>query len=177
VQRDRPWRGGRRLVPGRDVRDRRRVHAEQPLEPAQQVQVSPGERGALRVVERGEVGHPAQRVQVRLVRPAGGERHEGHPLGVPQHDAAAGQFGREHVVVQVAAGAREVRLASLDHPAHLGRQVREGVDLPVRVAQRHADLRAGVLEHVHLLDAGQREQVRGAVGPRLEDQPHPVGAQ
>jgi hypothetical protein len=116
VQRNRPRLGGRRLVPGRDGRDRRRVRAEQPLEPAQQVQVSRWERGALRVVEPGEVGHPASRVQVRLVRPAGGEGDERDPFGVLQDDAAAGEFRGEDVVVQVPAGARRVRLAALDHP-------------------------------------------------------------
>jgi hypothetical protein len=176
VQRHRPRRAGRRLVPGRDVRHRRLARAEQPLEPAQQVQVRAGERGALRVVEPGEVGHPASRIQVRLEGPAGGERHERHPFRVLQDDPgapAAGQLGGEHVVVQVPAGAREVLGAALDDPAQLRRQVREGVDLPVRVAERHADLRAGVLEHVHLLHAGQRGQGRGAVGPRRQDQQHP----
>jgi hypothetical protein len=90
---------------------------------------------------------------------------ERDPFGVLQDDAAAGEFRGEDVVVQVPAGARGVRPAALDHPAHLGRQVREGADLPVRVVDRHADLRAGVLEDVHLLDA---RQPGGPGGPDSE---------
>ena len=54
------------------------------------------------------------------------------------------------------------------------RQVRVGVDLAVRMGQRDADLAAAVLEAEHLLDAGQRRQLGGAVGPGLDDGADPV---
>jgi len=50
-----------------------------------------------------------------------------------------------------------------------GRDEGEGVDLPVRVVQGDADLRAAVLEDVDLLDAVQPGQLGGTVGPRLDD--------
>ncbi|GAA3062882.1 hypothetical protein GCM10020254_03500 [Streptomyces goshikiensis] len=44
----------------------------------------------------------------------------------------------------------------------------KGVDLPVRVREGDADLRAPVLEAVHLLDAGQSREPLGAVRPGVE---------
>ena len=57
------------------------------------------------------------------------------------------------------------------HQRGARRQIRIAVDLAVRMGQRHADLLAAVLEAEHLLDAGPRHQIGGAVPPRVDDEP------
>src|SRR5699024_5761437 len=46
--------------------------------------------------------------------------------------------------------------------------IRVGVDLPVRVVERDADVFAAVLEREYLLHAGKRAEVRCTVGPGLD---------
>ena len=92
----------RRLVPGRHVRH---GQPEQPVEPAQHVQVERPEGVPFGLVERGDVGHLAVRVQVHLVGPAGGPRHERRPVRIGRHHPHPGPaFGGEDVGVQVAPG-------------------------------------------------------------------------
>ena len=112
---------------------------------------------------------------VHLERPARGGRHERGPVVVGRDHPLAGRpLGGEHVGEQVApAGARPRAAGRGQHRPGPRRDERVRVDLPVRVVQRHADLHAPVLEAEDLLDAGQRGQLGGAVGQRVEHGPHP----
>ena len=56
------------------------------------------------------------------------------------------------------------------------RHHRVRVDLPVRVVQRHADLHAPVLEREDLRHAGQRRQLGGPVGERVDARYGPAPA-
>jgi hypothetical protein len=57
------------------------------------------------------------------------------------------------------------------------REVRVGVDLPVRVRQGDADLLAVVLERVHVGDTVDSRELRRPLGPDVDDEPGPVAAQ
>ena len=74
------------------------------------------------------------------------------------------------MLLEVLAGAPDQRVGAR-------RQVRVGVDLPVRMGQGDADFLAPVLEAEHLPDPGQRRQLGGAVGPDVDDGADPVDAQ
>ena len=50
----------------------------------------------------------------------------------------------------------------------------EGVDLPVRVLDRRADLGAAVLEHEHVGDLRPRSELRASLRPQVDDLAHPV---
>ncbi len=51
------------------------------------------------------------------------------------------------------------------------------VDLAVRMGQRDTDFHPAVLEAEDLLDPGLCRQCGGAIGPCLDDRPHPRGGQ
>src|SRR5579862_433669 len=86
----------RRLVPGGDIRGRA---AEQPVEPAKQVEVKLAELGPGRVREGGQVGHALARVQVNLVGPVRGVGHERRPVPALEHDPARVRvLGRQEIV-------------------------------------------------------------------------------
>ena len=163
----------RRLVPSRDVGQLHGL-AEHPLQAVQEVAVQHGQLVALGVVERRDVGHRTVRHQVRLDRPTRRRGHEARPrLAVEHHAAARFAFAVEDVAEQVAARALPVRRRTGEQLRGARRDERVAVDLPVRVLQRDPDLLPAVLEREHLLDAGQRGQRGGAVGPRLDHRAHP----
>jgi len=45
----------------------------------------------------------------------------------------------------------------------------EGIDLTVRMLNRRPDLRAAVLENEHIFDVVLVRQVRGSLGPQIDD--------
>jgi hypothetical protein len=78
-------------------------------------------------------------------------------------------LGGQEVVEQVVAGLAPVAGAGGQHAVGTRGDVRVRIDLPVRVRERHSDLRAAVLEAVHLLHAGLPGQLGRAVGPGRHD--------
>ena len=78
-------------------------------------------------------------------------------------------LGFQEVVEQVAAGPLPVAGARGQHAVGPRGDVRVGIDLPVRMRERHPDLGAPVLEAVDLLDAGEAGQPGGAVHPGRHD--------
>ena len=118
------------------------------VEPAQQVEVDSASSSRSASLEGGEVGHVAVRGEVHLDRPARGERHVGGPVLAPQRPRAcrrarSARGCRRRAAGRCARGARGPAASSW--PGARG-DVRVGVDLPVRVVQRDADLLAAVLE-------------------------------
>ncbi len=78
--------------------------------------------------------------------------------------------------LEVEDAGEQIRTLAIDRRQEAGRARRDvgvGVDLPVRVGERDADRLAAVLEREDLLDAGQRRQCGGAVGPGLDDRARP----
>ena len=171
----------RRLVPAGDVGQRDRLAGRVDVvavEPLQQVQVDLGQLVALGVLEGDQVGHVAVRREVDLDRPAGGVRDVGGPVPPGEdHARAVAALGLQDVGAEQPAGAVVVRAGLRQQLAGARRDVRVGVDLPVRVVQGHPDLLAAVLEAedlLHLVDRGQRS---GAVRPRVDDGACPGGAE
>ncbi len=114
------------------------------------------------------VGH-----QVDLDGPARRERHEGRPVLAGEHDAFAGALEFEDALEQVGPELPD----RVEQARGARRDVGVGVDLPVRVLQGDADRLAAVLEREHLLDAGHRRELGGAVRPRLDDGAGAAGAE
>ena len=56
---------------------------------------------------------------------------------------------------------------SADHPLRSGWHERVGIDLPMRVSERDADLCTAVFEHEDVLHAGEFGQFAGAIGLSL----------
>ena len=164
----------RRLVPRGDV-GHRGVHAAR--EAGQHVEVDVDEGVALGVVERRQVGHAAQREELDLVGPPAGGGHEGGPVLVGRDHPRAAALGLDGLGEQVPAGGLPV-------PGHRGEHLlgprgdeRVGVDLPVRVGQRHPDLLAVVLEREDLLDPLDPRQLRRPLGPHVDDEAGALGAE
>ena len=80
---------------------------------------------------------------------------------------------RSHVAVSHIRHALDgaVRRGRLVLSPDVRRHEREGVDLPVRMGQRDADLLAAVLEDEDVLDVRPRRQLRVAVRPDIDEQP------
>ena len=109
------------------------------------------------------------REDVHLQRPARGERDKRRPvLALEQHPLGF-LLEAEDVLEQRAA----VAFDRADQLGRARRDVRVGVDLSVRVVQRHADRFAAVLERKDLLDAGQRRQRGRPVRPGFHHCAHP----
>ena len=99
-----------------------------------------GKRPALPVVEVGQRSEVAAGIEVDLIGPAGGARNEGEHPRLAEQTALACRLALDLIAVQapsrfpgVPAGCAELGLGDR-------RDVGEGVDLAVRVAQRHAHL-------------------------------------
>src|SRR5438094_70826 len=80
----------------------------------------------------------------------------------PRHPGAPARRGGNEAVVGLVEPGAEGELAE----GQVGEEV-EGVDLPVRVRDRRADLGAAVLEDEHVRDLGPRAERRGALGPEV----------
>src|SRR5690606_35778583 len=108
--------------------------------------------------------------------PARGERHEGGPVLAREHDARARLLALEDAREEVGAefgdrGERRCRA---------WRDEGVGVDLAVRMPERHPDRLAAVLEGENLGDAGQRRELARAMRPGLDDgtdAAHALGAE
>lgn len=98
-------------------------------------------------------------------------------LGGKDDPPARAFFRVEHVRQQQPARPRDVCARPLDQRGGARRQEWVGVDLPMRVGQRHPDLPTAVLEAEHLADPGQRRQFGGAVGPDVDHGADPAGVQ
>ena len=155
----------------------RKWPVEEPVEPAEQVGVQLREGVAFGVVERGQVGDVAVRVDVHLHRPSGGLGHERGPVLVLQHPRAAPSVRRTGCHRTGRRGLLAVGAGRGHHVGRAGGDERQRVDLTVRVVQGHPDLLAPILEAVHLLDAGQFGERGAAVGPGVDDGAHPGAAQ
>ena len=154
------------LVPRRNVR---RGGVVEGIDAAQEPAVQQGELVAFLVGRGGEVRDVPVREDVHFQRPARGERDKRRPvLALEQHPLGF-LLEAEDVLEQRAA----VTLDRADQLGRARRDVRVGVDLSVRVVQRHADRFAAVLERKDLLDAGQRGQRGRPVRPGFHDRAHP----
>ena len=166
-------RGGR-LVPGGDVGHR---GVEAVREAAQHVEVDGHEGVPLVVGQRREVGHLPGREQLHLVGPARRGRDERGPVLVLRDHPRPGPLGGHDLGEQVAPGGLAVAADRAEHLLHPRRHERVGVDLPVRVGERHPDLLAVVLEDEDLLDAVDAGELRGPLGPDVDDQAGAGGTQ
>jgi hypothetical protein len=73
------------------------------------------------------------------------------------HEVVVDPVGVEHAVDELGEGRR--------------RDVGVGVDLPVRMGDRGADLRSTVLEDEHVVDVGPGSERLGPLGPEVDDAP------
>src|SRR6202022_4756396 len=109
---------------------------------------------------------------VDFVRPARGLRDVRHDAALVEQDATPSlELVADQVALETATGV----------PAQFRRRHRRderiGVDLPVRVMERHADLLATVLEDEDVLDATASGEVPVAIGPDLGKALEPFGRQ
>src|SRR3954463_14878375 len=96
------------------------------------------------------------------------ERHERDEVRVaPHHSDALGLLVRDDVAVDTRASLVVKPRRLLELASWPRWHVREAVDLPVRVVERHADYLALVLENEHVADIGTRAERRVTVGPHV----------
>ena len=112
------------------------------------------------------------RCNPHLVGIARADRHERHDViaGVDEPLRSVGEFRAQVILEQSAAVAVEVRALLGEFARGDGRHEGVGVDLPVRVVQRDADLDAPVLEREDVLHVVARAELGVAVSPDLEEQ-------
>src|ERR1700716_1986777 len=111
----------------------------------------------------------ADRREVHLVRPARERGHERDPVPIAQHRALAARLARDHVAVQAATCLALVPGLGAELPLPDRWDERVCVDLPMGMAQRHADFLAAVFEDVDVANIGQPAQLAGAITPRLDE--------
>src|SRR5439155_24320977 len=96
---------------------------------------------------------------VHLVRPARKLRHEGDPAFIAHHGAQPWLFSRDDLAVEAAPGLPQMSRLRGQLALEDRREKWIGVDLAVRVAERHSDGLAAVLEDVDVAHVGQAREL------------------
>jgi hypothetical protein len=110
---------------------------------------------SLGVAQGGRIGYMPVGAEVYFYRPAGSGGYERGPVPSLPHDAhLVTLFCGEYIGEQVAPGAFSVMVRRVEYALGAWGDKRVGVDLPVRVVQRHTDVRAAVFEAERLLHMG-----------------------
>ena len=133
----------------------RHLRPVEPVETLEHVDEQAGERVAVLVIGRWEVGQPVAGRDLDREREGRGERHPGGPCAVVGDESLT----RVGIVAPPAGEAR--RLAARD--------VVKGVDLTVWVGDGRADLCTAVLEHEDVLDVVAGAEGGRALRPEVDD--------
>jgi hypothetical protein len=105
---------------------------------------------------------------MHLIGPASKRWHKSDPALVSQHGALAALLSIQHVTVDAAPSRALVASVRPQLVLEDGRHEWICVDLPVRVAQRHADRLAAILKYVDVADVADPAQLLGAITPDFD---------
>ena len=143
-----------------------RLEAEERVVAGEDAGEDPGQVVAGGGAELGQRADVVAAPHVDLVGEARPRRHPGEEVGALDHDARAAGLLGDDVAEHAAPGPVPVLRGRALLARRARRHVGVGVDLAVRVVQRHADGLALVLERQHVADARGRRRARRSGAPR-----------